>query len=248
MAQRAGEDATPEPPSPDWADRLTDIGDAATKAGFAYSAFAGVVNSLQDDSLSSIEKLQALIVGLSLGLPAAISGFKSLKSIFESGGLVGRGIFGLGAGGSAAITSAAIAAIILALKTLINAIDRISKYDDYINQQTISLKNNLSEIRSQTTELTANLKELSNAQSSLEGLTKGTQEWRNAVQDVNSQILELIDKYPELAEYVTTANGVMSISAYGQNKVLDLQRQKLQEAQSAANIASIAQYNRQLQK
>ena len=215
MAQRAGEDATPEPPSPDWADRLTDITDAATKAGFAYSTFVGTVNSLKDDSLSSTEKLQALIFGLSSGLPAAISGFKSLRSIFESGGLVGKGILGLGAGSSAAITSAAITAIILALKTVINIIERISKYDDYINQQTTSLKNNLSEIRSQTTELTANLKELSNVQSSLEGLTKGTQEWRDAVQDVNSQILELIDKYPELAEYVTTANGAMSISAYG---------------------------------
>lgn len=248
IAGRAGEGATPEPPSPDWADKLTGIGDAATKAGFAYSAFVGVVNSLQDDSLSSVEKLQALIFGLSSGLPVAISGFKSLRSIFESGGLVGKGILGLGAGGSAAITSAAITAIILALKTVINIIERISKYDDYINQQATSLKNNLSEIRSQTTELTANLKELSNAQSSLEGLTKGTQEWRDAVQDVNSQILELIDKYPELAEYVTTANGAMSVSAYGQSKILDLQRQKLQEAQSAANIASIAQYNRQLQK
>lgn len=143
---------------------------------------------------------------------------------------------------------AAIAAVILILKAAANVIERISKYDDYINQQTISLKNNLSDIRSQTTELTANLKELSNAQSSLQGLTKGTQEWRDAVQDVNSQILELIDKYPELAEYVTTTNGAMSVSAYGQNKVLDLQHQKLQEAQSAANIASIAQYNRQLQK
>lgn len=143
---------------------------------------------------------------------------------------------------------AAIAAVVLILKAAANAIERISKYDDYINQQATSLKNNLSDIRSQTTELTANLKELSNAQSSLQGLTKGTQEWRDAVQDINSQILELIDKYPELAEYVTTANGVMSVSAYGQSKVLDLQRQKLQEAQSAANIASIAQYNRQLQK
>lgn len=143
---------------------------------------------------------------------------------------------------------AAIAAVVLILKAAANVIERISKYDDYINQQATSLKNNLSDIRSQTTELTANLKELSNAQSSLQGLTKGTQEWRDAVQDVNSQILELIDKYPELAEYVTTTNGVMSISAYGQSKVLDLQRQKLQEAQSAANIASIAQYNRQLQK
>lgn len=143
---------------------------------------------------------------------------------------------------------AAITAVILILKAAANVIERITKYDDYINQQATSLKNNLSEIRSQTTELTANLKELSNAQSSLAGLTKGTQEWRDAVQDVNSQILELIDKYPELAEYVTTANGAMSVSAYGQSKVLDLQRQKLQEAQSAANIASIAQYNRQLQK
>lgn len=143
---------------------------------------------------------------------------------------------------------AAITAVILILKAAANVIERISKYDDYINQQATSLKNNLNDIRSQTTELTANLKELSNAQSSLQGLTKGTQEWRDAVQDVNSQILELIDKYPELAEYVTTANGVMSVSAYGQSKVLDLQRQKLQEAQSAANIASIAQYNRQLQK
>lgn len=143
---------------------------------------------------------------------------------------------------------AAIAAVVLILKAAANVIERISKYDDYINQQATSLKNNLSDIRSQTTELTANLKELSNAQSSLQGLTKGTQEWRDAVQDINSQILELIDKYPELAEYVTTANGVMSVSAYGQSKVLDLQRQKLQEAQSAANIASIAQYNRQLQK
>ncbi len=143
---------------------------------------------------------------------------------------------------------AAIAAVILILKAAANVIERISKYDDYINQQTTSLKNNLSEIRSQTTELTANLKELSNAQSSLAGLTKGTQEWRDAVQDVNGQILELIDKYPELAEYVTTTNGAMFVSAYGQSKVLDLQRQKLQEAQSAANIASIAQYNRQLQK
>lgn len=143
---------------------------------------------------------------------------------------------------------AAVAAVILILKAAANVIERITKYDDYINQQATSLKNNLSEIRSQTTELTANLKELSNAQSSLAGLTQGTQEWRDAVQDVNSQILELIDKYPELAEYVTTANGAMSVSAYGQSKVLDLQRQKLQEAQSAANIASIAQYNRQLQK
>ena len=57
MAQRGGEDAVPEPPSPDWADKLTSIGDAATKAGFAYSAFVGVVNSLQDDSLSPVEKL-----------------------------------------------------------------------------------------------------------------------------------------------------------------------------------------------
>ena len=246
MAQRAGEDATPEPPSPDWADRLTSIGDAATKAGFAYSAFVGVVNSLQDDSLSPVEKLQALIFGLSSGLPAAISGFKSLKTIFETGGLIGKGIFGLGAGGSAAIVVAAIAAVSLGVYTLAEAIETNAEKTKALNEQYNTLKDNYESVKSATQELTSSLDALGEQQTKLASLTKGTQEWKDAVKDVNGEVLELIRKYPQLAKYVDNKNGILSISEYGRNEVIKAKRQEQYAAERSMNIAAIAKNQQEL--
>ena len=246
MAQRAGEDATPEPPSPDWADRLTSIGDAATKAGFAYSAFVGVVNSLQDDSLSPVEKLQALIFGLSSGLPAAISGFKSLKTIFETGGLIGKGIFGLGAGGSAAIVVAAIAAVSLGVYALAEAIETNAEKTKALNEQYNTLKDNYESVKSATQELTSSLDALGEQQTKLASLTKGTQEWKDAVKDVNGEVLELIRKYPQLAKYVDNKNGILSISEYGRNEVIKAKRQEQYAAERSMNIAAIAKNQQEL--
>lgn len=246
MAQRAGEDAAPEAPSPDWADKLTGIGDAATKAGFAYSAFVGVVNSLQDDSLSSVEKLQALIFGLSSGLPAAISGFKSLRSIFESGGLVGKGILGLGAGGSAAIVVAAIAAVSLGIYTLAEAIETNTERTKALNEQYNTLKDNYESVKSATQELTSSLDALGEQQTKLAGLTKGTQEWKDAVKDVNSEVLELIRKYPQLAKYVDNKDGILNISEYGRNEVIKAKRQEQYAAERSMNIAAIAKNQQEL--
>ena len=246
IAQRTGESATPEPPSPDWADKLTGIGDAATKAGFAYSAFVGVVNSLQDDSLSPVEKLQALIFGLSSGLPAAISGFKSLKAIFETGGLVGKGILGLGAGGSAAIVVAAIAAVSLGVYALAEAIETTAERTKALNEQYNTLKDNYESVKSATQELTSSLDALGEQQTKLAGLTKGTQEWKDAVKDVNSEVLELIRKYPQLAKYVDNKDGILNISEYGRNEVIKAKRQEQYAAERSMNIAAIAKNQQEL--
>ena len=246
IAQRTGESATPEPPSSDWADKLTGIGDAATKAGFAYSAFVGVVNSLQDDSLSPVEKLQALIFGLSSGLPAAISGFKSLKAIFETGGLVGKGILGLGAGGSAAIVVAAIAAVSLGVYALAEAIETTAERTKALNEQYNTLKDNYESVKSATQELTSSLDALGEQQTKLAGLTKGTQEWKDAVKDVNSEVLELIRKYPQLAKYVDNKDGILNISEYGRNEVIKAKRQEQYAAERSMNIAAIAKNQQEL--
>jgi hypothetical protein len=42
-------------------------------------------------------------------------------------------------------------------------------------------------------------------------LTKGTEEWNEAVQKVNDSVLALIDKYPELAGAMSVLNGVMTL-------------------------------------
>lgn len=238
MAQRAGEDATPEPPSPDWADKLTGIGDAATKAGFAYSAFVGVVNSLQDDSLSPVEELQALIFGLSSGLPAAISGFKSLKTIFETGGLVGKGILGLGAGGSAGVVIAGAIALIAAIKTIADLVLTDKERTEELNKQQEFLKNNLEQVKSEYDEIKSSIDSITSAQKNLNAATTGTIEWREAVASVNEEVLKLLENYPELASEVENANGVLTLTEAGKQKLLDKQLQELETAQNAAYAAS----------
>lgn len=244
MAQRAGEDATPEPPSPDWADRLIGIGDAATKAGFAYSAFVGVVNSLQDDSLSPVEKLQALVFGLSSGLPAAISGFKSLRSIFESGGLVGKGILGLGAGGSAAFVTAAIAAVSLGIYALAEAIETTAEKTKHLQEQQEQLKTQYDEARNSITELKSSFKQLDDLGDTLKSLTQGTEEWQQNLQDINFQVLQLLEKYPELAGEIENVNGKLTISAAGQERFIEAQQNRANDLAKGYYAATMAK-NRQ---
>ena len=244
IAGRAGEGVTPEPPSPDWADRLTGIGDAATKAGFAYSAFVGVVNSLQDDSLFPVEKLQALVFGLSSGLPAAISGFKSLKTIFETGGLVGKGILGLGAGGSAAIVVAAIAAVSLGVYALAEAIETTAEKTKHLQEQQEQLKTQYDEARNSITELKSSFKELDDLGDTLKSLTQGTEEWQQSLQDINFQVLQLIEKYPELAGEVENINGKLTISAAGQERFIEAQQNRANDLAKGYYAATMAK-NRQ---
>ena len=244
IAGRAGEGATPEPPSPDWADKLTDIGDAATKAGFAYSAFVGVVNSLQDDSLSPVEKLQALIFGLSSGLPAAISGFKSLKAIFETGGLVGKGILGLGAGGSAAIVVAAIAAVSLGVYALAEAIETTAEKTKHLQEQQEQLKTQYDEARNSITELKSSFKQLDDLGDTLKSLTQGTEEWQQNLQDINFQVLQLLEKYPELAGEIENVNGKLTISAAGQERFIEAQQNRANDLAKGYYAATMAK-NRQ---
>lgn len=244
IAGRAGEGATPEPPSPDWADKLTGIGDAATKAGFAYSAFVGVVNSLQDDSLSPVEKLQALVFGLSSGLPAAISGFKSLRSIFETGGLVGKGILGLGAGGSAAIVVAAIAAVSLGVYALAEAIETTAEKTKHLQEQQEQLKTQYDEARNSITELKSSFKQLDDLGDTLKSLTQGTEEWQQNLQDINFQVLQLLEKYPELAGEIENVNGKLTISAAGQERFIEAQQNRANDLAKGYYAATMAK-NRQ---
>jgi hypothetical protein len=52
---------------------------------------------------------------------------------------------------------------------------------------------------------------LADKYTALEELTKGSQEWRDAVREINNEVLDLVDQYPELANLVTNEDGVLSI-------------------------------------
>ena len=67
----------------------------------------------------------------------------------------------------------------------------------------------------------------------MSNLTKGTLEWKEAVLKVNQQVLDLIEKYPELAQYMTNTDGVLGISEEGLDKVVQKQLNAAYATQSA---------------
>ena len=75
-------------------------------------------------------------------------------------------------------------------------------------------------------------------QNKLDTLTKGTLEWKQALIDSNAQVLELLDKYRELAKYLTRGkNGELEISEAGWDYIEGQQWQSVQNT-NAAVVAS----------
>jgi hypothetical protein len=55
------------------------------------------------------------------------------------------------------------------------------------------------------------MEQLDGKYKALEDLTRGTEEWNDAVRDINNSVLELIDEYPELAKFVENKEGVLTL-------------------------------------
>lgn len=83
------------------------------------------------------------------------------------------------------------------------------------------------------------LQKLGEQYKSIEKLTKGTLEWYKAVSDVNAMVMSLIDKYPELMQYVYQDDGILKITQEGQEALINAQYERLQAAQNTKIRADI---------
>ena len=76
--------------------------------------------------------------------------------------------------------------------------------------------------------------EYSELQTTLDGLTKGTNEWKQALIEANAQVLELLSTYPELAKFISRGeNGQLTISDEGFDSLIEKQQASMQRAQAA---------------
>jgi hypothetical protein len=80
-------------------------------------------------------------------------------------------------------------------------------------------------------ELSNGIDSLGDKYKALDELTRGTKEWKDAVMDINSEVLNLVDKYPQLAEFLEGGEGVLR---------LNLDDAGLQEIIIEAETASIS--------
>ena len=82
------------------------------------------------------------------------------------------------------------------------------------------------------------MSKLEDGTKTLNGLAKGTAEWKRQLLEVNSQVLELVDKYPEL-KFSTDGNGQLVIDPNSYDEVLSKQYDAMVQAQSAQATSQI---------
>lgn len=85
------------------------------------------------------------------------------------------------------------------------------------------------------------------AKQSMSELTEGTDEWNSKLKETNNQVLDLLEKYPELAKYVTRdSNGVLTINEADKDDFLKAQEAAVNNAKAVATIAQVGADNAQL--
>lgn len=134
---------------------------------------------------------------------------------------------------------AGIAAIYGAVKLLDTAIETPAERLERLNEEAEQSAQVAQDASQALTELGNSINSIKDNDSLFEGLTYGTIEWKNALIEANQQIIDLIEKYPELAQYVETLeNGRLIIP---EEQLEALYDEQLQKQQNAAFMSQIDQ-------
>lgn len=137
------------------------------------------------------------------------------------------------------------AAIVIGIAAAIGLV--IAAYKDWnkeaeaaeqASKNAVEAKKHYDNLKTSLDNIKTALDNLHTAEDNLDSLTKGTQEWRDALQQVNNQVLDLIAEYPELTKYVENNNGQLSISKKGEEEYLKNLQEGVQIARNASYVAN----------
>ena len=213
----------------DLADKINLASQAFFTLTTIANAFSGVWKTINDPDLTGFEKFKA-IVGLlipmmptllmSLGsMSTALTGVAAAEGVAATGATILKAALDalMGPVGWAILAITALAGVFIYLADKMSVEGRLKE----ANKELEKTKTEAKELKDAYNDLKSSLDSLQTAQNTLNDLTKGTREWKEAVLQVNQQVLDLIDKYPELAKYISNEGGVLSISEEGMDAVLD---------------------------
>ncbi len=110
-------------------------------------------------------------------------------------------------------------------------------------------QDSISQANEKITDLKSSRSTLQGLNDDFNSLVKGSTEWKEKLVEVNQQVLSLINKYPELAQYIERGSqGQMTISEQGWNKVLEEQIKLNSIQQTALESQRAQQYSLNNQK
>lgn len=207
---------------------------ACTAAGLAFQGIASIMESLgADDSTVEFFRTFGSIL-MTLGPIIGIVG-----SAFTAAGsqITIAGISAQLAWWWVFLIIAAVAALTAGVIALAKAAkeNSLAGQMEKAQKATAAAKEAAESAKTAYDDLLSARSEYSDLQATLDGLTKGTNEWKQALIEANAQVLELLSTYPELAKFISRGeDGQLTISDEGFDSLIEKQQASMQRAQAAA--------------
>lgn len=207
---------------------------ACTAAGLAFQGIASIMESLgADDSTVEFFRTFGSIL-MTLGPIIGIVG-----SAFTAAGsqITIAGISAQAAWWWVFLIIAAVAALTAGVIALVKAAkeNSLAGQMEKAQKATAAAKEAAESAKTAYDDLLSARSEYSELQATLDGLTKGTNEWKQALIEANAQVLELLSTYPELAKFISRGeDGQLTISDEGFDSLIEKQQASMQRAQAAA--------------
>lgn len=207
---------------------------ACTAAGLAFQGIASIMESLgADDSTVEFFRTFGSIL-MTLGPIIGIVG-----SAFTAAGsqITIAGISAQLAWWWVFLIIAAVAALTAGVIALAKAAkeNSLAGQMEKAQKATAAAKEAAESAKTAYDDLLSARSEYSDLQATLDGLTKGTNEWKQALIEANAQVLELLSTYPELAKFISRGeDGQLTISDEGFDSLIEKQQASMQRAQVAA--------------
>ena len=207
---------------------------ACTAAGLAFQGIASIMESLGADD-STIEFFRTFgSILMTLGPIMGIVG-----SAFTAAGseMTIAGISAQAAWWWVFLIIAAVAALTAGVIALAKAAkeNSLAGQMEKAQKATAAAKETAESAKAAYDDLLSARSEYSELQATLDGLTKGTNEWKQALIEANAQVLELLSTYPELAKFISRGeDGQLTISDEGFDSLIEKQQASMQRAQAAA--------------
>ena len=220
----------------------------AVSAGLVGLAFSGIGSALEEagntDAALVFQNIGNALMSISAILPLLSAGAKALGVSFTAAGVqigaagqvaqLGWGWISLILGGVAALIGGIIALNKAAHEASLEgrmeaAAERTKAAEEAANSAKEAYDNLLGE-----------QDKYSELQSALDGLVKGTDEWKRALVEANQQVLTLLSTYPELAKYIQKGDsGQLTIVEEGFEEVINNQLEGVKNTQAAVATAQL---------
>ena len=234
---------------------MTELAQSISQITFSIQSFKSIFDTIDNISDGVISKGQGalqIISNLAITLPSFVFGAKKagdgIKSIAEGMGLIEAnsntviksiGVL-LPTIGKIALVAAAISGVVFGIKQYIDYLDRYKIAAQNAKQVANQQQQQYDKTKESYDQLKTSIENYQSAQDAISSLTRGTQEWRDAIADANQQVLTLLQSYPQLAQYIkTTTDGLLKIDS---DQLQEFQREQqglLQGAQAASLTSNV---------